>query len=98
MGRSILPDFAGVVPATRGLLAAPWTPLASLLYRPGRHHCMVPSREAVSLPVAAPVRLSSKDLLGGSSCDGNVKDPPPRSPHETANSPVISTGSCPRLR
>ena len=49
---------------------------------------MVPSREAVSLSIAAPVKLSSKDLLGGSSWDGSVKGPHPGSPNETANSPV----------
>ena len=30
-----MPDFAGVVPATRGLIAAPWTP-ASLSLLPAK--------------------------------------------------------------
>jgi hypothetical protein len=29
----ILQDFAGFLPATKGLIAAPWTPLASLCFR-----------------------------------------------------------------
>ncbi len=46
--------------------------LLFLLYRLGQCRCMLPSLEAVSLSVAAPVQLSSKDLLGGSSWDGSV--------------------------
>jgi hypothetical protein len=38
-----------------------------LLYRLGTYRCMVSSREAVSLFVTGPERLSSEDLLGGSS-------------------------------
>ena len=30
-----MPDFAGIVPATRGLIAAPWTP-ASLSLLPAK--------------------------------------------------------------
>jgi hypothetical protein len=33
--RASLPDFAGIVPATRGLIAAPWTP-ASLSLLPAQ--------------------------------------------------------------
>jgi hypothetical protein len=30
---SILHDFTGFLPATKGLIAAPWTPLASLCFQ-----------------------------------------------------------------
>jgi hypothetical protein len=31
-----MPDFAGIVPATRGLIAAPWTPASLSLLPPKR--------------------------------------------------------------
>jgi hypothetical protein len=43
-------DFAAILPATRGLIAAPWTPLASLCSAWGQR------LTAVSLTEAEPIR------------------------------------------
>lgn len=40
-----MPDFAGIVPATRGLIAAPWTP-ASL--------SLLPAKTSVEISHGAP--------------------------------------------
>jgi hypothetical protein len=53
-------DFAASVPATRGLIAAPWTPLASLCSVPGQRLVLLcgralPSTAALpSSPVPVP--------------------------------------------
>jgi hypothetical protein len=41
-------DFAASVPATRGLIAAPWTPLASLCSAGGQRPVLVPGRPSES--------------------------------------------------
>src|SRR5438046_1505195 len=41
--RASLPDFAGIVPATRGLMAAPWTP-ASLALLPAQKRVKISHR------------------------------------------------------
>ena len=75
--------------------AAP--PTEGLLYRHTEHHSINTSREVVSLFLAGPEKLSSKDHLGGSSWDASVNGPHPGYRNETVSSLVISTACCPRL-
>jgi len=63
---SILPRFRRILPATRGLIAAPWTPLASLCsawgQRSGVVSCpSIPSPEAARLCIHTGSRVGSGD-------------------------------------